>query len=45
MLGWHWTSDNNFSIIAETSQDDRGLSDSEYQNLSLELILFYFKIV
>ncbi len=35
MLGWHWTSDNNFSIIAETSQDDRGLSDSEYQNMNI----------
>uniref|UniRef100_UPI0034DEC922 hypothetical protein n=1 Tax=Candidatus Thiodubiliella endoseptemdiera TaxID=2738886 RepID=UPI0034DEC922 len=31
MLGWHWVSDNNTSIIAEISQDDRGMNTQEWQ--------------
>lgn len=31
MLGWHWVSDNNVSIIAEISKDERGMNDQEWQ--------------
>ena len=31
MLGWHWVSNNNASIIVEISQDDRGMNTQEWQ--------------
>lgn len=36
MLGWHYTSDNNISLIAEINQDDRGLSPEQYKTLTVE---------
>lgn len=30
MLGWHWTNDDNFSIIAEISNDKRGMNKQEW---------------
>ncbi|WXU00112.1 MAG: hypothetical protein Ctma_0827 [Catillopecten margaritatus gill symbiont] len=35
MLGWHWISDNNTNLIAEISQDDRGMNNQEWQNYKL----------
>ncbi len=34
MLGWHWTGDNNFNVIIELSNDERGMDQSAWEKFN-----------